>query len=234
MSIATMIERIVGKQRERQAARAADFRELVAQIADGKEPDADFVAQVLHEAGKSLDELKAAVESLQQRRELRQKLDSVPRLMAKWREIEKQIAAADAELEAAEQHHDDVVLPLQGELAELSREIVAGEQARGELQRTCADTELRARLNDVLARLQGARQEVADMRRAIHDYRVWAENDRQRAEGAFQHEAKERIERAELREQRAARIEKELPAVEKTISALEREEAAVREQMLVP
>ena len=62
MSIATMIERIVGKQQERQAARAADFRSVVVQIADGKEPDADFVAQVLHEAGKSLDDLQKAVE----------------------------------------------------------------------------------------------------------------------------------------------------------------------------
>ena len=72
------------------------------------------------------------------------------------------------------------------------------------------------------------------MRKAMHDYRVWAETDRQRAETAFKDEAKERIERAKTREQRANRIEKELPAVEKTVAALEREEAAIREQMLVP
>jgi hypothetical protein len=229
-----MIERIVGKQRERQAARAADFRGVVVQIADGKEPDTDFVAQVLHEAGKSLDDLQKAVELLQRRRELRRQLDSVPRLMAKRREIETKIAAANHDLEAAEQRHTDVVVPLQGELADLRSDTFAGEQARGELQRTCVDPELLARLADVTARLQGARQEAADMRKAIHDYRNWAETDRQRAEGAFPDDAKERIERAELRESRANRIEKELPAVEKAVAALEREEAAIREQMLVP
>ena len=47
-------------------------------------------------------------------------------------------------------------------------------------------------------------------------------------------DAKERIERAEMSEARANRIEKELPAVEKAVAALEPEEAAIREQMLVP
>ena len=35
--------------------------------------------------------------------------------------------------------------------------------------------------------------EAADMRKAVHDYRNWAETDRQRAEGAFKDEAKERV-----------------------------------------
>lgn len=72
------------------------------------------------------------------------------------------------------------------------------------------------------------------MRKAVHDYRNWAETDRQRAETAFKDEAKERTRRAEMREARADRVEKELPAVEKTVATLEREEAAIREQMLVP
>jgi len=234
MSIATVIERIVGKQRERQAARAADFRDVVVQIADGREPDADFVAQVLHEAGKSLDDLQRAVELLQRRRQLRQKLDSLPRLMAKQREIEQQLAAINGDLEAAEKRHEELYYPLQAELNDLRQAIGEAERSKAELHQTCTDPELRARLADVAARLQTARQEAADMRKAIHDYRNWAETDRQRAEEAFQDEAKERIERAELREARANRIEKELPAVEKTIAALEREEAAIREQMLAP
>ncbi|NLX99040.1 MAG: hypothetical protein GXY83_23095 [Rhodopirellula sp.] len=96
------------------------------------------------------------------------------------------------------------------------------ERARAELHQTCDDAQL------------VARQEAADMRNAIHDYRNWAETDRQRAEGACKDDAKERIERAEMSEARANRIEKELPAVEKAVAALEPEEAAIREQMLVP
>jgi hypothetical protein len=133
-----------------------------------------------------------------------------------------------------ENRHTEAVVPLQAKLADLREQTFAGDQARGELQRTCADPELVARLAEVEGKLQGARVEAAEMRKAMQDYRTWAETDRQRAEGAFKDEAKERIERAEMREARANRIEKELPAVEKTVAALEREEAAIREQMLVP
>ena len=45
MSIATLVERIVGKQHEWQAAKSADFRDVVAQIADGKEPDPDLIVR---------------------------------------------------------------------------------------------------------------------------------------------------------------------------------------------
>ena len=75
----------------------------------------------------------------------------------------------------------------------------SGDQASRELCQICSDPNLIARLADVLTRLQGTRQESADMRKAIHDYRNWAETDRQRAETAFKDEAKERIERAEMR-----------------------------------
>ena len=40
MSLTTLIDKIMGKQQEREKARAADFQSIVEQIAAGKEPDA--------------------------------------------------------------------------------------------------------------------------------------------------------------------------------------------------
>ena len=123
------------------------------QIADGKEPHTDFVAQVLHEADKSLEDLQHAVELLPRHRELRQKLDRIPRLMAEQHDVEKRIAAADRDLEAAEKRHTDVVVLLRLELDGLKDMIWAGEQARGELWRTYSDQDLVVRLADVTAKL---------------------------------------------------------------------------------
>jgi hypothetical protein len=146
MTLSTLMEAILGKQQKRQEARASDFPPIVVQIADGNEPETDHVERVLHEAGKTLDDLKKPVELLQQRRDLRQKLDSVPCLTAKRREQEKQIAEADAELDAAEQRHANLVMPLRADLDDLKQETFAGDQARGELQRTCPDPDLLTRL----------------------------------------------------------------------------------------
>lgn len=79
MGIATLIEKVVGKQQER---RVADFRDLVVQIAGGHEPEAECVAEVLRDAEKSLDDLQKSVELLGRRRELRRQYDRLPELAA--------------------------------------------------------------------------------------------------------------------------------------------------------
>jgi predicted nucleic acid-binding Zn-ribbon protein len=235
MSLSTLIESVLGKQRERSDAQLADFRGLVVQIANGKEPDADRVAQVLRDTGKSLDDLRQAVETLGRRRELRAKLDGLPKLARERRDVERQMAAADRELEEAEKRHYDITEPLKMRLAELKDSMWAAEQARNELCGDSADPDLRARLADVQGKLNAVRTQVADMRKAAGEFRSWASIDRDKAERVgYEDQAKAASERAEQRERRAAEIEKELPEVEKSIAPLEREEAAIRKQMLEP
>jgi predicted nucleic acid-binding Zn-ribbon protein len=67
---------------------------------------------VLREAGKTLDDLREAVERLQARRRLREQMDELPKLAAERQEIEKQLAAADNILADAEQQHSEVTAPL--------------------------------------------------------------------------------------------------------------------------
>ncbi len=160
MSIATLIEKVVGKQ---QARRAADFRDLVVQIADGHEPDADCVADVLREADKSLEDLQKAVDLLERRREWRRQYDRLPELAAERNGIQRQIAAADKVLEAAEREHYSTVQPLIAELQRISGAEDEGRKAKQELVDTYADESCLDKLADVRLRLSARRDEAAGL-----------------------------------------------------------------------
>ena len=236
MAIANMIDRIVGKQRERQAA---DFRDVVTQIADGNEPDADLVAQSLRDAGKSLDDLQKAVELLQRRREMRKKWDAVPGLMAQRQKLQQQIDKANRELEAAERKHYAIVNPIISELDQLKEATYEGEKAKQELWATCTAPTLLDNMADVQMRLEKRRQEASDLRSQIDNLRDWAKHDRAQAasqkmiiDGDRQVEAY--LDRAKEHESKAAEYQATLTKTNKIVSNLEREESAIREQMLVP
>ena len=87
MSLSSLFEKIAGRQRQREQTRANDFRSLVRAIAGSQEPDADHVDAVLNVSGKSLDDLRQAVELLQKRKELKAQLDTVPALDSEEAEI---------------------------------------------------------------------------------------------------------------------------------------------------
>lgn len=239
MSIASLIERIAGKQRERQAARAADFRSLVARIADGQEPDADTVDRVLQDAGKSLDELRQAVERLHHRRQLREQLDRLPALASERQEIEKQIAAADAALEAAEKKHSETTGPLVARLQQIRELVAAAEAAKRQLADTCTDDALLAEHRQVQAEVSKAYHEAAECREAASRQRERARSERAAAERAKRivggdDQVEEHLARAQQHEQRAAEFDAEVAKVEKRIARLQRDAAEVRERMLVP
>jgi hypothetical protein len=63
MSVMELFDRIASKQRERRQQRVEGYHEVVAAIAAGQEPDADTVERALAGAGKSVEELKQAVET---------------------------------------------------------------------------------------------------------------------------------------------------------------------------
>lgn len=71
MNLTKIFDRIAGKQHERQQSRDADYRKMVTQIADGEDPNPDFVDHVLTDNQQSIDDLRQSVELLLHRRELR-------------------------------------------------------------------------------------------------------------------------------------------------------------------
>ncbi|MFO0975808.1 MAG: hypothetical protein U0996_05380 [Planctomycetaceae bacterium] len=61
MNVTQLIEKIAGRQKERQPQTVQSYRDLVKQIAGDKEPDPASVEATLEAAGKSLDDLQKAV-----------------------------------------------------------------------------------------------------------------------------------------------------------------------------
>ncbi len=239
MSIAAVIEKVVGKQRDRQATYAADFRGIVAKIADGKEPDVDVIDQVLHDAGKSLDDLRKAVELLQKRRALRETLDRVPALQAERQEIERQLNAAYIALEEAEEKHAEVTHPLRCRLDKLMDELRDTDRAKNELDRTCTDqtvlSELKALSEEIDARRQDASRH-RDAAKAARDRANLERNDAERAKSIWRGEdqVKEHLERAKEFDRQVTEPEAEALKIEKHIATLARKDAAIRERKLVP
>lgn len=239
MSLTTLIDKIMGKQQEREKARTADFQTIVRQIVTGKEPDPDRVDAVLADAGKSLDDLREAVERLQARRRLREQLDQLPKLAAERQQVEKEIEAADNALTDAEQKHAEMTAPLHARLVQVREGSWAAESAKTQLVQTCTDPALLAQMRDVESQLTQARKEVSDLRNTISDYRDRARNEHAAAEQAQrivhgEQQVQEHQERAKRHERTADGCQAQLLRAEKAVATLERQERAIRDQMLVP
>jgi predicted nucleic acid-binding Zn-ribbon protein len=235
MSLTSLFEKIAGKQKQREQARVNDFRALVRTIATGKEPDADQVERVLSESGKSLDDLRAAVELYQQRFAMRTLVNSLPKLEAERKEVERQLTQADEALEAAERQHSEATAPLHGRLEMLRQAMQEAERSRQQLVETCPDDELRERLADLQRRHTEAHDRSFKLRQVINDCRTWAKSDRAEvAHASSPRKEQELRERAEQREAKAAEREKELTEVLKQLAGLEKQIQAVRDAMLEP
>ena len=235
MNLTSLFEKIAGKQKQRDKARVNDFRALVRSIGTGQEPDADQVERVLSDAGKSLDDLRAAVELYQKRFAMRTLVNSLPKLEAKRKEVERQLTKADEALEAAEQHHTETTTPLHGRLEMLRQAMQEAERSRQQLVETCPDEELRQRLADLQRRYDEAHDRSFKLRQVINDCRTWAKSDRaEAANTSSSHKEQELRERAEHRDAKAAECEQELAEVLKQLASLEKQMQAARDAMLEP
>ena len=81
-------------------------------MADGQEPNPDDIERILSETGKTLDDLKNAVELFLKRRALKATIDQQPKLKKEREQIEKQIGQASDVLTAAEKKYKEITDPL--------------------------------------------------------------------------------------------------------------------------
>ena len=149
MSITAFFEKFMGLQQQKVQATVASYRELVAGIATGEEPNPAEVERLLANAGKSVDDLRRDVERYQHRMALKAMINSLPRLEAERREIDSQIAAADRVLEAAEKQHEVSTAPLYATRRELDLAISDANRASAELMQSCDDADLRRELDEL-------------------------------------------------------------------------------------
>lgn len=235
MSLMSLLEKITGKQKQREKARIDDFRTLVRTIGAGKEPDADQVERILVITGKSVEDLRAAVELYQQRFALRTQLNSLSKLTTERKEIEQQMAKANEALEEAERQHEETMNPLIRQHEIVRQAMQEAERARQQLIDTCPFDELCERSADLQRRHVQVHDQASKQRQTISDCRGWAKADRATAAHAS-HSRKEHelLERANRRDAHADQCEKELAEVLKQVTAMEQQIQAVRNEMLEP
>lgn len=247
MSLTTLLDKIAGRHQERQQSRKADYRSLVTAIADGKEPDPELVDQILSDSGKSLDDLRTAVELLTKRRELRHAVDQQPKLLKEREQIDRQIQKANADLAAAEQRHQEATHPLLCRRDEIRDAMLESERAKRELERTCTDEDLLAELASTAVKLANLRNQAAELERSITAHRQRAADLRAAAhellnpreastrdESAAKAQATDLRTRAENRESQVSDLERQLTSVRSQITANERTESTLRTRLLVP
>ncbi|MBL8810821.1 MAG: hypothetical protein JNM43_11640 [Planctomycetaceae bacterium] len=149
MNVAQLIEKIAGRQKERQQQKVQSYRDLVKHIAGGKEPDPASVEATLEAAGKSLDDLQKAVRLYEQRMTWKAQVAMQPSLEKERDRLHREIAAADKALDDAETHHSEVTGPLHGELAQIKDGLSDASTARSRLFDTCDDESLWQQLREL-------------------------------------------------------------------------------------
>lgn len=105
-----LMDKIRGKQAERQQQRAATYSELVKLLADGgKEPKPDDVLAILDAANKTADDLAADVQLRQQRAVWREQMQAAETARETLRQaqaaIESSLAATNKVIADAKQSH---------------------------------------------------------------------------------------------------------------------------------
>ncbi|RIK73191.1 MAG: hypothetical protein DCC68_25285 [Planctomycetota bacterium] len=86
MAVSELIQKLVGRRKEREQHAKQTFDSVVAALADGETVDEHEVDAMLEACGKEPSELQLAVERLQQRREAVAKLAEVDSMRAEERE----------------------------------------------------------------------------------------------------------------------------------------------------
>jgi DNA repair exonuclease SbcCD ATPase subunit len=235
MSITNLFEKIAGRQKQREKSRIEDFRSLVRAIAHGEEPDADRVDAVLLESGQSLEDLKEAVELLQKRMESKAKLDTVPKLEAEQAELEAKIGKATEILNTAEAKYAEVVNPLRWQLEEIKSNIQQMWNLPQQLAETCPYPELVERAAQIERAKREAHEEATALRRRIEEHLMAVrEYESQAEKSSHKPHQQEYRERAKHRSAQATETQAKLKQTLKRIDDLDKQEAAIREQMMVP
>ncbi|MBM3984030.1 MAG: hypothetical protein FJ304_27945 [Planctomycetes bacterium] len=235
MSLSAMFEKIAGRQRQREQTRVNDFRSLVRAIAAGQEPNAEHVDGVLTVSGKTLDDLKQAVELYQKRKEMKAQLDAVPALDAEEAEITKRISKAREVFEVAEKKFHEVVDPLRWRREQIAADRIEAMRLPQQLVATCPYPELVERLKKAGREFTEAHadrtrleHELGELKKSVEGLREYAEN------ASFREVRTDYLQRSEFVAKRAAEKEKQLAEVNQRIERLEKEQEAIRQEMLMP
>ena len=207
----------MGLQQKKVQTTIAGYRELVAGIATGEEPDHAEVERLLASTGKSIDDLRRDVKRFQHRMELKALVASLPELDREFADLQKRIASADRELEVAERKREEAVIgPLYVRLEEIKQARSDASRAKQELFHTCEDSELKRQLDHANAEIQ----RLLEANKDLATHAAWLDNksdsERERAEKELSESGREhRREQAALYRKQSESLRRQIKANQK-------------------
>jgi hypothetical protein len=221
MSVSKFFEKMIGIQKQRTLQKQTSYRELLAGIVAGEEPNPVEVERLLAEAQKSIEDLQKDVNAYQRRMALKAQLASLPKLEQELAGLQQQISAADRELEAAEARYDEITAPLRNQYERVKEARSEASSAKQELSNTCKDEVLLAQYieaNNELERLM-----VASKQQETHA--VYLENKAETSRIQSDRELSEAD--RDLRREQAGMFQKQADSLRASIKAREKEYAEV-------
>ncbi|TWT71519.1 hypothetical protein [Crateriforma conspicua] len=235
MSLTSLLDRITNRQQQRRQSRWADYRTLVAEICDGKEPDADTIAGVLADNDKTLDELRSDAQLLARRRKLRAEMDAIEPLEREAKKVDKQLAEAEQAFEAMTAKHEEQTTPLYIRRNEINGIRKRANQARQDLRNTCEDREIVADYEAITEQLNAAEHNRATLSEEIGRRENWKRQDEEKAEAtAFDHERKRYTNQAKEHARVLADLHAKLEPADVEVACLQERLSQLEEQMLEP
>lgn len=235
MNLKSLLDKITIRQRERQKTKWSDYRELVAQVCDSREPDPETVASVLAANNRTLEDLSHDVFLLTKRRKLRQQMDAIAPLESESLSLKKQIADGEAELEQITARLEEKLAPLYVRRLEINKTREQASEARRELRSSCEDAELVERYETIEPQLSEVEHRKAMIERDIEQHRTWLDGDEHEASiTQFATERKRYLERVESHKQRIANLESQLKPLQQQFASLSQQLATLEQQFLEP
>jgi len=234
MSITAFWDKVAGRQRVRKQTCEQEFRSMVLQLADGKEPDAERVEDLLREMGKSISDLRQAVELYVGRRDLRALFDSIPEYQKERQSVEQKLKEADRLLALAEAAHEEATTPLYRRMRVLDSDTSAAWDAERQLQATCPDQSLHDRLSRATTRMGTINSERYTYQVKLKDCRGWVESNQEALKSAGRTRAEEHKERIERYGKVIVESEKAMVKLNAEFESLQNEEREVRRLMRNP
>jgi len=232
MCVTAFFEKLVGLQQQKTQTATASYRELVAGIATGEEPNPAEVERLLSETGKSVDDLRKDVETYQQRMELKAAVAAAPDLQTERQTLDEQIAAADRALKAAEDLHDETTQPLYFRRQQVIAAINEAERARHKLVATCDDPDLLGEKEELEAEILKVHQRRLEQRERENFMDTNASRERQNAQcESWPVEADRRLEVAQQYQANGDATRRTIKDLDKELRKLEKRREEVEERM---
>jgi hypothetical protein len=187
-SIDGLLGRLGDAEHDRVAKFEAQFEEMVRTVVDGLDvPDVDQIAQFLHDAGKSAEDFRAAVQLRRQRLKWKADLAEADAILFEAAKVHEDIRAENERFKALQKEHEDALAPLYGHLQRFAGK---GADLRTEAERKLRETapgRIRDRASKLGEEIRQINLERFQLRKEAETIRSSAEANRESRETSRRH-----------------------------------------------